>query len=691
MKNLIFILILVPFLGKAQPVSIPPKMILSDDCETVYTYSWPTPKNEGYYYFSGADCPSQSTITRVSSGQFGAPAPRNGTYCYKMKVVKDPSRYGTLSCTRSEVYWGDGVDPTPYDHKWTAYSTLIPASWCDEKRPTGIGMDHKKISTAGSPNFRLEAFNGNYRVVTNFGNGENTYDLGPITKGVWVDWVYYNNYKTGSEGILRFYKDGALVLNLTGQTVFDFEGGSTTRESYMLHGIYKWVWDKADGQGWGAGTCNDSAVMYIDRIRFGTSAASLADFVVEDGPGGNISPTSSAGADQTITLPDTDVALVGSGSDPDGTIASYAWTKVSGTGGTITSPTTASTTVTGLTEGTYVFRLTVTDDEGATAVDELTVIVQSSTPPANDDPIITDVTGTAASTPNSTVLLPVTADTLAFYAKDQDAGYIVQMLVTQLTGPNTSTINYLVQDGYPTTTLSYSISGLVAGTYTYKLSAEDNSGGIVLDTISVFVIAESNDPPTANAGVDKILTLNEGSGATSVTTTLTGVPADPDGSVASVIWAKIGGPDGSSFGSPATNTTTFSALVGGTYKVRFTVTDNSGATAFDEANVTVLACDAGSDATITLPTSSYTLTGSCINVSDTTNVLWTQITSGAATIAQDGQLSTSVTGLQSGTYIFELAVTYSTGQTVRSRMQLVVSNGTSGTYLFQKGSNPARQ
>ncbi|MFI5129779.1 MAG: hypothetical protein ACHQFX_07305 [Chitinophagales bacterium] len=44
-------------------------------------------------------------------------------------------------------------------------------------------------------------------------------------------------------------------------------------------------------------------------------------------PPANQSPTANAGADKTITLPVSSVTLSGSGSDPDGSIASYAWSK----------------------------------------------------------------------------------------------------------------------------------------------------------------------------------------------------------------------------------------------------------------------------------------------------------------------------------------------------------------------------
>lgn len=78
-------------------------------------------------------------------------------------------------------------------------------------------------------------------------------------------------------------------------------------------------------------------------------------------------PTANAGNDIQIMLPATTVQVTANAStDPDGTISAYSWAKTSGpSGGTITSPTSATTTITGLTTGTYVFTLTVTDNNGA--------------------------------------------------------------------------------------------------------------------------------------------------------------------------------------------------------------------------------------------------------------------------------------------------------------------------------------
>jgi hypothetical protein len=59
--------------------------------------------------------------------------------------------------------------------------------------------------------------------------------------------------------------------------------------------------------------------------------------------------------------------------DSDGWIAAFKWTKVSGGSATILSPTGGSTRITGLVAGTYVFRVTVTDNKGATSTDDIKI------------------------------------------------------------------------------------------------------------------------------------------------------------------------------------------------------------------------------------------------------------------------------------------------------------------------------
>lgn len=94
----------------------------------------------------------------------------------------------------------------------------------------------------------------------------------------------------------------------------------------------------------------------------------------------NQAPSANAGADKVMTLPVNSTQLTGSGSDADGTIASYSWTRVSGPSQfSISSTTVASPSLSNLVAGTYIFRLAVTDNSGATATDDVNVVVNSST------------------------------------------------------------------------------------------------------------------------------------------------------------------------------------------------------------------------------------------------------------------------------------------------------------------------
>src|SRR4029077_1801514 len=118
-----------------------------------------------------------------------------------------------------------------------------------------------------------------------------------------------------------------------------------------------------------------TAGVYVFRLTVidNQGASGYADVTITvNGP--NQAPTANAGSAQTIALPASNVILTGSGSDPDGAIASYAWVQISGTAPTIASPSAASTDITGLTTvGVRVFRLTVTDNLGATGYADVAV------------------------------------------------------------------------------------------------------------------------------------------------------------------------------------------------------------------------------------------------------------------------------------------------------------------------------
>jgi hypothetical protein len=102
----------------------------------------------------------------------------------------------------------------------------------------------------------------------------------------------------------------------------------------------------------------------------------------------NQAPAADAGADRTVTEGEV-VVLSGAGSyDPDGRIASYAWTQTGGPSVSISDPSAAAPSFTAPNVGPagalLTFQLTVTDNEGLQSSDTCTVTVswRDDVPPA---------------------------------------------------------------------------------------------------------------------------------------------------------------------------------------------------------------------------------------------------------------------------------------------------------------------
>jgi hypothetical protein len=121
----------------------------------------------------------------------------------------------------------------------------------------------------------------------------------------------------------------------------------------------------------------------------------------------NKGPIANAGPDQTITLPTNFVSLNGgASSDPDGSIVTYQWTKISGPSQfTLSSSTGSTISVTNLAQGTYVFRLQVVDNKGAQAVDDVSIIVNANTSTSTSSTTLGVVVGPNPTTTNFRIQL----------------------------------------------------------------------------------------------------------------------------------------------------------------------------------------------------------------------------------------------------------------------------------------------
>ena len=387
----------------------------------------------------------------------------------------------------------------------------------------------------------------------------------------------------------------------------------------------------------------------------------------------NQAPTADAGSNKTITLPTSTVSLSGSGSDADGTISSYAWTKISGPSSyAIADASSAVTDVTGLVQGVYQFQLTVTDNNGATGTDVMQVTVNTA---SNQAP-------TADAGSNKTITLPTSTVNLSGSGSDAD-GTISSYAWTKISGPS----SYTIAD---TSSAVTEVTGLVQGVYQFQLTVTDNDGATGTDVMQVTVNTATNQTPTADAGSNKTITLPTS------TVSLSGSGSDADGTISSYAWTKISGPSSYAIADTSSAVTEVTGLVQGVYQFQLTVTDNDGATGTDVMQVTVNTpsnqaptADAGSNKTITLPTSTVNLSGSGSDADGTiSSYAWTKISGPSSyTIADTSSAVTEVTGLVQGVYQFQLTVTDNDGATATDVMQVTVNNASNQTPTADAGSN----
>ncbi|WP_343675368.1 PKD domain-containing protein, partial [Chitinophaga sp.] len=195
-------------------------------------------------------------------------------------------------------------------------------------------------------------------------------------------------------------------------------------------------------------------------------------------PTANIAPVARAGSDITITMPKNTTTVDGSGStDSDGTIVSYKWTQVSGPStASLPSATTAATDINQLSyAGTYVFRLTVTDDDGATATDDINVIVKAAA--AN--------TLVANAGADQTITLPTVNTVTLTAAASTTSNYISAYKWELVSGPADGQTILNTASETPVITFSQT------GTYVFRLTVTDTYGATATDEVTVYVNGKS--------------------------------------------------------------------------------------------------------------------------------------------------------------------------------------------------------
>lgn len=307
----------------------------------------------------------------------------------------------------------------------------------------------------------------------------------------------------------------------------------------------------------GSMTINGTYVVRL-RIRNG-STDTYEYFSITRGsvtPPANQLPTTQITTANVFNAATTSVNLTNTSSDPDGTISTYLWSQTGGTTHTITSPSSSTTTFTGLTPGPYQVKLIVTDNSGGQATDYQDFRVNYP-PMAN---------------PGSSQILTngVTTFNLTGIVTDVEDGTPAYKRWRLVSGPNTPV--------WDSTALSPTVTGATNGIYEWTLTTKDSDGDSTTNGVTVTI----NIPPTVDVSAD-VKTIS------SYSTTLDATVSDDDGTIVSTVWTEESHVPGhpSTIVSPNSTSTAVTGLYVGQYIFKITVTDNLGSVSVDYVYITV--------------------------------------------------------------------------------------------------------
>lgn len=395
----------------------------------------------GYTNWDETCCPWSFT----NSDSFGTPA-RSGRFELRKS---DPSPQPNDS-KRSQMEWNGFA--VPMGAVWYAMD-IMPAAWMGiDPAPEDLFDLHDRMPGGASSNwtnpFGIWNKNGRWTAHITYSVLPVTaqtiknieYDLGPVAPGKFVNWVLHTNYSWRDSGFVEVYKDGIKVIDYKGPCAYN----GAMPDPYFKFGVYKWPWDLPNFQ---PPSTQILRVFYFDNFKVGNRNATLADMLPMPV---NQAPKADAGPDQTLTGGVTSTTLQGNGTDADGTITAYGWRMFLPVGSTLVSSQ-QNWTIYGFTPGKYGAELTVTDNNGAKAVDTVYVTVQA----LNTAPIISPIATT-------NVVIPVAFFTLTGNATDREGDAI--------------TYSWKRPDGTISQGKAITDTLRAAGVYVYQLTATDAKG-----------------------------------------------------------------------------------------------------------------------------------------------------------------------------------------------------------------------
>jgi len=433
-----------PAAAQIAPLATP----TSDTAHQMYACTFAVSAYACNMYEGSATSPARSTV--VTPGRDGSTALRLHTEPGDSNV--DGSGVNerddvNLTQAQTNCYQGQNM--------WYAHSLMFPSDFVlpngwlvvfdFHNTSAGAGQANLEIDVGSSGNMTFSGYGGAVPYPT-WRSPDYSANLGTLQKNVWYDFVYNANWSANSDGYMKVWLNGNLILSYNGPTLYSGQGCFLKLANYHT----------PNGQ--------PESVLH-DRVLVGTTAASVTSTALAGVSG--TGSTSTSTATPTATAPSVPANLAGTAAST--TQVNLSWSASTG-GATgyyvylndaILAKVTGTTYAhTGLTAGTtYKYRVSSFDAAGDNSAWTATP-VSVTTPTANADTQAPTVPGNLAGKAASSTQINLTWSA----ATDNKgvAGYYVYLndaILAKVTGT------------------SFSHTGLAAATtYNYRVSAFDAAG-----------------------------------------------------------------------------------------------------------------------------------------------------------------------------------------------------------------------
>ncbi|MCU0384502.1 MAG: heparin lyase I family protein [Flavihumibacter sp.] len=268
-------------------------VLFYDPCESLPQYGWSNPYPNNFW--SGKTGDEAKTSFSVSS-DFS----RAGNTSYRFEIRRDATTHQNDNFRQNQLIYnflpaGTNTDDatkmgqaiatgrSPLDLRWISLSTLVPANYQPNPYPVSIGLLLKNIPDDHATPQDLILQNGEYNFyVVTWENGVPTsrvINIGEVQPGIWEDWVVERNFTQSANGFIRLYRYGNLVANITGPN-WPTDNPVYAKEPYIKIGPANYGWAANINQ-----VVNNNqaelapTVLYVDEIKFGSSAATRSEFL----------------------------------------------------------------------------------------------------------------------------------------------------------------------------------------------------------------------------------------------------------------------------------------------------------------------------------------------------------------------------------------------------------------------------